>query len=134
MASGLILTIRTDKPEAEIGIFTKDGARLSYKTWEAHRELSTTLLAKIHSQLAEQGTTFRGLDGLVVFRGPGSFTGLRIGITVANTLAYSLGIKIVGAEGSNWQAQGIEQLKNGKNERLVLPVYGALPHITQPTR
>ena len=134
MASGLILTIRTDQPEAEIGLYAKDGTQACYQTWEAHRELSTTLLSRIHSQLAEKDATFRDLDGVVVFKGPGSFTGLRIGITVANTLAYSLGINITGTMGDDWRAEGIRYLQGGKNDRLVLPAYGAAPHITQQTR
>lgn len=130
----MILTIRTDKPEAEIGVFTAKGEELSYHTWLAHRELSATILTTIRTQLDAQNATFNDITGIVVFKGPGSFTGLRIGITVANTLSYGLGVPIVGGEGDDWRTTGIAALQAGKNDKLVLPEYGAEAHITQPRK
>lgn len=126
----MILTIRTDKPEAEVGVYGTDGQELSYIIWQAHRELSTTLLATLRDGLAEQHAKFADCKGLIVFTGPGSFTGLRIGITVANSLAYALGVPIVGAQGQQWQADGLSRLSAGENDRLVLPQYGSEAHIT----
>lgn len=130
----MIVTIRTDKPEAEIGIYTLEGKQLGYHTWLAHRELSLTLLSTLRDQLAKQQATFQDITGIVVFKGPGSFTGLRIGVTVANTLAYGLGMPIVGSGGVAWQADGITALRAGKNSQLVLPEYGAEAHITLPKK
>lgn len=130
----MILTIRTDKPEAEVGTFTASGEELSYHTWLAHRELSATILTTIRTQLDAQNATFHDITGIVVFKGPGSFTGLRIGITVANTLSYGLGVPIVGGQGDAWLKQGIAALRVGKNDKLVLPEYGAEAHITQPRK
>jgi len=130
----MILTIRTDKPEAEIGVFTATGEELSYHTWLAHRQLSVTLLSTIRDQLAVQQADFHDITGLVIFKGPGSFTGLRIGVTVANTLAYGLQIPIVGAEGNAWQKDGIKALRKGENHTIVLPAYGAEAHITKPRK
>ncbi|HSX52911.1 MAG TPA: tRNA (adenosine(37)-N6)-threonylcarbamoyltransferase complex dimerization subunit type 1 TsaB [Patescibacteria group bacterium] len=130
-----ILTIRTDKPEAEIGLF-EDSKKLSYKTWPAHRQLAETLHTQIEQLLSTHNLSMQkeGLEGLVCFRGPGSFTGLRIGLTVANTLAYSLNIPIVGGMGDNWIDEGIRELKEGKNEQVVMPEYGSEPHITKPRK
>jgi tRNA threonylcarbamoyladenosine biosynthesis protein TsaB len=128
----MILTLRTDKPEAEVGLYTPDGTRLSYKTWPAHRELAATLLGVIRDELASQQAEFTGISGIVVLRGPGSFTGLRIGITVANTLVYGLGVPIVGGEGEQWLVDGVQKLQRGHDDQLVLPHYGAEAHITPP--
>ncbi len=126
------LTIRTDKPEAEVGIYDTTGKQLGYRVWYAHRALSTTLLTVIRDELTKQEATFQDLDGALVFQGPGSFTGLRIGITVANTLAYGLNIPIVGvADEHDWLERGIQRFIQRDNDQLVMPEYGAEAHITQ---
>lgn len=127
----LILTIRTDKPDAEIGMFN-DGAKLAYSTWPAHRQLAETIHLKINELLSSQGHDLNDLAGLVVFKGPGSFTGLRIGLSVANALAYGLRIPIVAVTGANWLEEGNRAIKQGKDEQIALPEYGSPPHITLP--
>lgn len=126
----LILTIRTDKPEAEIGLYEGE-AKLAYETWQAHRELAGTLHQKITNLLSVKGTTLLDLRGVVCFTGPGSFTGLRIGLTVADTLAYGLNIPIVGSQGEDWLNAGIKRLLAGEDDHIALPNYGAPVHITQ---
>jgi len=130
----VVITIRTDKPKAEIGLYDQSGKQLSYHTWQAHRELSSTILRVVHNELAKQQADFKDISGVIVFRGPGSFTGLRIGVTVANTLAYGLQQPIVGTSGNDWQAEGLDLLSKGTNHQLVLPAYGAEAHITPPRR
>lgn len=127
----LTLTIRSDKPEAEVGVYT-DGQQLSYHVWTAHRELSKTLLSVIRSELDRHGKTMHDLTDIIIFSGPGSFTGLRIGITVANTLAHELDTRIVGvADEHEWLERGFRRLDAGDDDRLVMPMYGAGAHITQ---
>jgi tRNA threonylcarbamoyladenosine biosynthesis protein TsaB len=125
----LTITIRTDKPEAEIGLFDAD-QKLEYKTWQAHRQLAETLLRELEALLQRHGKSINDVQAIIAYRGPGSFTGLRIGLTVANTLAYSLNIPIVGAEGEDWHNQGMDRLKRGETEHSVVPEYGSAPHIT----
>lgn len=129
----IILTIRTDKPESEIGIF--DGHnKLEYVAWSAHRELAETIHIKIREILEKQELALNDLEGIVVYKGPGSFTGLRIGVTVANTLASSLGIPITGEATDAWIENGIQKLIEGETEQIIQPEYGAPPHITQQKR
>jgi tRNA threonylcarbamoyladenosine biosynthesis protein TsaB len=129
----LILALRTDKPEAEIGLYN-DNQQLAYFTWEAHRQLAETIHSKIKVLLEQNGKTWQDIAGVVAFKGPGSFTGLRIGLSVANALAYSLNIPVVAAAGEHWQTDGINRLKRGEHEAVALPEYGAPVHITQPKR
>jgi tRNA threonylcarbamoyladenosine biosynthesis protein TsaB len=131
MLSMMILTIRTDKPDAEIGLFDA-GAKLAYSTWPAHRQLAETIHLKIKELLESQGRDLGDLGGIVVFKGPGSFTGLRIGLSVANALAYGLHLPIIGTTGDDWIAAGSKGLEQGKDEQVVLPEYGSPPHITVP--
>lgn len=130
----MILTIRTDKPDAEIGLFTPAGEEIVYDTWYAHRELADTLLLRIRDLLQKQGKSFTDVAGVVVFQGPGSFTGLRIGITVANTFAYAREIPIVGVMDEDWIAVGVKRLSKGENSKIILPEYGAEAHITAPRK
>lgn len=129
----VILTIRTDKPEAEIGLFD-DTTKLAYETWHAHRELAETLHSKIAALLKQIGKDWTDIAGVVAFQGPGSFTGLRIGLTVANALAYAKDIPIVAAQTDDWIQTGIQRLQNNESDKLALPEYGAEANITQPKK
>lgn len=126
----MILTLRTDKPEAEVGLY-KDGKQLAYKTWEAHRQLSATIHATIKSVLDSQGAGWHDITGIVIFAGPGSFTGLRIGMALANTLATDIKLPIVATQGDDWIAAGLDQISSAEPGVPVLPHYGRDPHITQ---
>jgi len=127
----LILTIRTDKPEAEIGLF--DGSeKLGYETWQAHRQLAESIHQKIDYLLKSHRHELKDLQAIAVFKGPGSFTGLRIGIALANALADSLKIPVLGAMSDDWIKQAVSALENAKNDNLVRPEYGASPHTTKP--
>lgn len=125
----LMLTIRTDKPEAEIGLYD-DQDKLNYEIWYAHRELSITLHKKIEELLASQGKKLTDVQGIICFAGPGSFTGLRIGITVGNTLAYALQVPVVATNDQDWISSGISRLANADTDKIALPEYGAPVHIT----
>lgn len=103
----------------------RDGIEHAYD-WEAGRELASS----IHGRMLDAVGDFHSISGLVVYEGPGSFTGLRIGITVANTLADSLHIPIVGVTGEDWIADGIQRLNVGENDQIVMPEYGSEAHIT----
>lgn len=137
----MILALRSDKPEAELALYTNDGVtKIADHTWYAHRELSDTLLIEIENLLNTQQKTSKNLTGIVVYQGPGSFTGLRIGVTVANTLAYSLQIPIASARDSDskesWQKRAIQALlqKVPQGSTVITPHYGAEAHITAPKK
>ena len=129
----LILTIRTDKPEAEIGLYDDDRLLVS-DSWQAHRALAETLHSRIETLLKGQYKTLADIGGIAAFQGPGSFTGLRIGLTVANTLAYALGIPVVATQGDDWAASGTGRLLQGDDDIVAMPHYGAEAHITQQKR
>ena len=126
----VILTLRTDNPQAEIGLY-EDSQQLGYESWEAHRKLAETLHLKIESLVAQSGKTLADLEGVVMYTGPGSFTGLRIGLSVGNALGASYNLKSIGSNGDNWIADGISKLIGGKSEPVVLPEYGTPAFTTQ---
>ncbi len=123
----MILAIRTDNPMAELYLY--ESLELKSKDiWEAGNKMSLQLNEHIEELVQNDYTK---ISGVVVFQGPGSFTGLRIGMTVANTLAYSLNVPIVGATGAEWIKSGIKALKSAKKGAYAMPVYGAEPNITK---
>ena len=126
----MILTLRTDKPDAEIALYTS-GTQLCFDTWVAHRQLAETLHTHIKALLDAQDSAWSDITAIVCYKGPGSFTGLRIGLSMANALARSLNIPIVGTTGDDWVQEGLHKLANNNNEQLVAPDYGAPVHITQ---
>lgn len=102
--------------------------------WEANRELAKGLLGFIETSLSQRGKDFTNITGIGVLRGPGSFTGLRIGITVANSLADALSVAVVGEMGDAWQSEAAARLQNGDNDRIVMPFYGGEANITAPRK
>lgn len=128
----MILTIRTDKPEAEVGLYFRAGQERQYIKWQAHRQLAETIHKKIDYILKAEDKNWQSITGIICYAGPGSFTGLRIGISVANAIAYSLGVPIISGMGDDWIKEGIKRLSAGSNENLVVPKYGSVPHITTP--
>ena len=128
-----ILTIRTDKSISEIAIY-EDKNKLQEAKWEAHRTLADSIHLQIKKLLETSKLDWHNIQGLVCFKGPGSFTGLRIGISVANALSYSLNCPVVSQAGDNWQSIGIDRLLNHENEKVALPEYGAEAKITKPKK
>ncbi len=129
----LVLTIRTDNPQAELGLY--DGTvQLAYISWEAHRKLSDTIHYKLKELLQSADKDWNDLRGILCYMGPGSFTGLRIGISVGNALAVSLNIPIVAEIGDNWLKKGLKNLEDDKGDKIITPEYGAAPHITLPRK
>lgn len=129
----MILTIRTDKPESELGLYDNQ-SEIAYEKWQAHRQLAETIHKKIAELFDARGLTLSDITGIVIYQGPGSFTGLRIGMSVANALAYSLGVPIAATTGDEWIRSGVESLKINPNKTSVLPEYGAVANTTTPRK
>jgi tRNA threonylcarbamoyladenosine biosynthesis protein TsaB len=102
--------------------------------WQADRTLARDLLGYLRDQLQIAGKTFNDVTGIGVFQGPGSFTGLRIGLTVLNTMASAQHIPIVGVSGDDWQRDALARLQSGENDEIVLPIYGGEANITKPRK
>ena len=127
----LVLAIRSDNPQAELYLW-EDGQVVNGCLWQAHRQLAETIHQKIASLLDESHKKLSGLQGIIAYQGPGSFTGLRIGLTVANTLAYALHVPVAGASGDSWLDTAASQLTTTRILGAVMPEYGAEAHITLP--
>lgn len=65
-------------------------------TTQAKKEKAQKLLSLIDQTLKEKKKTLKDIKEIEINTGPGSFTGLRVGISVANALGYSLNIPVNG--------------------------------------
>lgn len=129
------MIILLDTSTSTCRLWLANETSIVYETsWESGRGLSKGLLLFIQQQLDAQHASWKDVSGLIVFKGPGSFTGLRIGITVMNSLAYANSIPIVGTTGESWRQDGLARLRGGDNDAIVLPEYGGEANITKPRK
>lgn len=75
-------------------------------TLTAPRSHSENLVVMIQRALAYAGITVKELSGIAVSKGPGSYTGLRIGVSVAKGLAFSHNISLIGVSSLDALATG----------------------------
>ncbi len=133
----IILGVRTDKPEAELYLY--DGEKkLGQLKWQAHLELSKTIHSKTQEILNKSSISWNDIEGIVCFKGPGSFTGLRIGLSVVNALAYANQIPIVARRGEDWLEKGIADLQAGNppagGDKIATPFYDRPAATTPPQK
>ena len=92
----MILAIDTATRSAGLAILDPEReVVLAEHAWRSHINHTVELTPNLYNMLATQKLTTADLTGIVVVRGPGSFTGLRIGMSVGKALAYALEIDIV---------------------------------------
>lgn len=89
-------------------------------TWESGRELAEGIFEFIHQHLTEDHADWTDLTEISFFSGPGSFTGLRIGAAVVNTLADQLQIPLFD--------------HHGQQHQIIIPDYGRPANITIPSK
>ncbi len=88
-----ILAISSALPFTEIAL-TDGDKTLYYSGWQSDYNEAEKLLEHLRAILALK----TGIDKVAVVSGPGGFTGLRVGVTMANTIAYACKIKVHGME------------------------------------
>ena len=86
----------------------KDGVVLDSFYTKLNNDLSKITLSVIDDMLNRLSISKRDIERIVCVNGPGSFTGLRIGVTIAKVWAYSLNIDIVGVSSLYVLATGVE--------------------------
>jgi tRNA threonylcarbamoyl adenosine modification protein YeaZ len=89
------LAIDTSTDTASVAI-VQDSEILAELTWRSGQNHSVELLPNLSKLLNQVGLDIQSASGIIVAKGPGSFNGLRVGVSTAKGLAFSLGIPIVG--------------------------------------
>jgi tRNA threonylcarbamoyladenosine biosynthesis protein TsaB len=92
----LILALDTSGDMCSVALARGDGTVRSVFSFQHERRLSERLPGAITFVLNDAQTTLADVDALAVGLGPGSFTGVRVGVTMAKTLAQALDRPVVG--------------------------------------
>lgn len=96
---------------------------LDDKTYEksfARGKMAVEILSFLHEKLLENQADWQDISEIQFFTGPGSFTGLRIGATIVNTLSDQLNVPLFD--------------QNGKKHQVILPDYGRPANISAPKK
>jgi tRNA threonylcarbamoyladenosine biosynthesis protein TsaB len=91
----LVLALETSSVGGSVALLDRDNV-LSHRRLAEGRRSGQWLAPAIDEVLRELGREPRELGLVAVTTGPGSFTGLRIGVTTAKTLAYAVGADVIG--------------------------------------
>ncbi|MDO4747199.1 MAG: hypothetical protein Q4A70_02570 [Candidatus Saccharibacteria bacterium] len=89
-------------------------------THDFGHDLAEKLLSYLHDKLQENGKDFKDLTEITFMSGPGSFTGLRIGAAIINTLAHELDIPLYDHHGNKLP--------------IIIPEYGRPANISKPQK
>lgn len=93
-AAARFLLLETSGKVGQVAV-AQGGALLGTQRLEASRRHARDLAPTVRDLLTAQGWQPRDLDAIVVSRGPGSYTGLRVGLISAQTLAYATGCAVL---------------------------------------
>jgi len=91
----MLVAIDTATDYASLALHDGFRVRVEY-TWESPRRHTVELLPRLVAALEQLGLGTERLSGVAVTRGPGSFTGLRVGMAVAKGLALAQRLPLVG--------------------------------------
>jgi len=95
MDSLALLSIDSSTDNASLAI-ARDGKVLAEIAWHSRQNHSVELMPNIERLLKQTNTDIKSIGCIIVARGPGSFNGLRVGISTAKGLAFGLGVPIIG--------------------------------------
>jgi tRNA threonylcarbamoyl adenosine modification protein YeaZ len=101
----MIIAIESASTDPSVAVAASDGTILRTDGWSAGPRQAHELLPRLLSALELTGSSRGDVTGIGIGTGPGSFTGLRVGMSVAKGLAFALGRPIVGVPSlSAWLA------------------------------
>lgn len=124
----MIICLETSGPVCSVALCSPDGV-VGIRESNDERSHAAKLTVFIQELLAEAGIKAADLSAVAVSKGPGSYTGLRIGVSAAKGIAYGAAIPLIGIETSLSMYHGIseeERLKYGLGpDSLLIPAIDA---------
>lgn len=92
----MIVAFESASTDPSLALARPDGAPIAADGWTGDGRQASDLLPRLLALLAREGRTLGEVTAVAVGTGPGSFTGLRVGMSLAKGLALALGMPIVG--------------------------------------
>jgi tRNA threonylcarbamoyladenosine biosynthesis protein TsaB len=119
----LILNLETATTVCSVAL-AKDGQLHSRKELNADYTHAENLTLFIEAVVQEANLSLKNMDAIAVSKGPGSYTGLRIGVSTAKGLCYSLNKPMIAINTLEHSAYGCSQ-QHGKSDDLFCPMIDA---------
>jgi tRNA threonylcarbamoyladenosine biosynthesis protein TsaB len=92
----VILAVESASTDLSVAVGNADGSLLALDGWSVGPRQAHELLPRLQDLLQRVGGSLDAVTGIGVGLGPGSFTGLRVGMSVAKGLAFALGRPLAG--------------------------------------
>ena len=102
-----LLLIHTALDTAYTGISTAEGEVIAWRSNPEQRDHAAFLHPAIEALLRESGMRAADLDGVAVVSGPGSYTGLRVGMSAAKGFCYALEKPLITVDTLEWMMKGV---------------------------
>ena len=99
----MLVAIDSSTDTASLAL-AKDGRVLAQVSWRCGRNHSVELLPHLAQLLDEAKVSLKDTSVVIVAKGPGSFNGLRVGLSTAKGLAFSLSVPIIGISSLEMEA------------------------------
>jgi len=113
------LAIDTSTDVASVAL-VQDSEVLAELTWRSRQNHSVELLPHLAHLLNQAKLNLHAIDCIIVARGPGSYNGLRVGVSTAKGLAFSLGAPIVGIS-----TLAVEAYQHAETGLPICPIFSA---------
>ena len=120
----LILQVETATTSCSVAI-AKDGVVLAYKEANERNIHAEVITRFVEHAINEAGVSYQQLDAIAVSCGPGSYTGLRIGISTVKGLCYALDKPLIAIETLEAMSSGAKLNKVYNNDMLLCPMIDA---------
>ena len=122
-----MITILLDSSNTNLSVgIAKDNLILGYTSYEAWQRQSEYMIPELVKLMNEFNVNKEDISDVIVAKGPGSYTGVRIAITIAKTIATALNVKLYAVSSLQVQKDGDRPsicLINARSSRSYIGVY-----------